>query len=127
MSSLIFIVHVRCFRLANMRSSHLVECHLRAILISKKVTEEGESIPYHQTELNIGTDLEGKEDAILMLWPMTIVHRIDEESPFYTMSARDFLNKRYELILVLEVGIDVIGASALELSSLGSAQIVICF
>ncbi len=37
-----------CVRMANMRSSHLVECHVRAILISRKVTEEGEIIPYHQ-------------------------------------------------------------------------------
>ena len=92
-----------CFRVANMRTSHLVEAHVRAILISKKVTEEGENIPYHQTELKVGTDLEGEEDRLLFFWPMTLVHKIDEESPFYTMSARDFLKKRYELILVMEV------------------------
>ena len=100
-----------CVRLANMRASHLVECHTRAILVSKKVTEEGEHIPYHQTELTVGTDFEGQEATVFFIWPMTIVHRIDEDSPFYTMSARDFLKKRYELIVVLEGIVEPTGMS----------------
>eukprot|EP00095_Tigriopus_kingsejongensis_P008999 snap_masked-scaffold963_size76285-processed-gene-0.10 protein:Tk08999 transcript:snap_masked-scaffold963_size76285-processed-gene-0.10-mRNA-1 annotation:"atp-sensitive inward rectifier potassium channel 12" len=106
-----------CFRLANMRSSHLVECHTRAILVSKKVTEEGEVIPYHQTELQVGTDLEGDEETIFFIWPTTITHRIDENSPFYHMSARDFLKKRYEIIVVLEGIVEPTGMSIQARSS----------
>jgi hypothetical protein len=40
-----------------MRQSQLVESHVRAILVSKKVTDEGEIIPYHPTELKVGADL----------------------------------------------------------------------
>ena len=36
-----------------MRHSTLVEAHVRAILISKRVTEEGEVMPYFQTELDV--------------------------------------------------------------------------
>jgi len=36
-----------------MRHSTLVEAHIRAIMISKRVTEEGEVMPYHQTELKV--------------------------------------------------------------------------
>ena len=36
-----------------MRQSSLVEAHVRAILISKKVTKEGEVMPYAQTELTV--------------------------------------------------------------------------
>ena len=36
-----------------MRHSTLVEAHVRAILISKRVTEEGEIMPYFQTELSV--------------------------------------------------------------------------
>ena len=43
------------FRVANLRPSHVIEAHVRAILVSRKVTEEGEIIPYHQTELNVRT------------------------------------------------------------------------
>ncbi len=91
-----------CARFANMRSSHLVECHVRAILVSRKVTEEGEVIPYYQTELSVGADLEGEEEAVFFIWPTTVVHRIDEDSPFWNMSARDFVKKRYEVIITLE-------------------------
>ena len=38
-----------------MRLSSLVEAHVRAILISKKVTREGEVIPYAQTELTVSS------------------------------------------------------------------------
>ena len=40
-------------RVGNMRQSSLVEAHVRAILISKKVTKEGEVMPYAQTELTV--------------------------------------------------------------------------
>ncbi len=36
-----------------MRYSQLVEAHVRAILITKKVTDAGEVIPYYQTELKV--------------------------------------------------------------------------
>ena len=33
--------------------SHVIEAHVRATVVSHKVTEEGEIIPYHQTELKV--------------------------------------------------------------------------
>jgi potassium inwardly-rectifying channel subfamily J len=106
-----------CFRLANMRQSQLVETHVRAILVSKKVTVEGEIIPFYQTELQIGTDMEGEEDTLFFIWPATIMHRIDETSPFYNMSATDFLKKRYEIIVVLEGIVEPTGMSIQARSS----------
>ena len=103
--------HCLCFRVANMRQSHLVETHVRAILVTKKVTEEGEVIPFYQTELDVGTDMEGQEDTLFFIWPSIVTHRIDESSPFYNMSARDFLKKRYEIIVVLEGIVEPTGMS----------------
>ena len=90
------------FRVGNMRYTSLVEAHVRAIYIGKRVTEEGEVIPYDQREMKVGVDAKGEEDTILFLWPTSIVHVIDEDSPFYNMTASDFLRKRYEIIVVLE-------------------------
>ena len=59
----------------------------------------------------MGTDSEGEEDEIFFIWPTTLVHKIDEESPFYGMSARDFLKKRYEIVVLLEGVIDHTGNS----------------
>ena len=39
------------------------------------------------------------------------VHKIDSESPFYSMSARDFLKKRYEIVVLLEGVIEQTGNS----------------
>ena len=103
--------HCLCFRVANLRQSHLVETHVRAILVTKKVTEEGEVIPFYQTELDVGTDMEGQEDTLFFIWPSVVTHRIDESSPFYNMSARDFLKKRYEIIVVLEGIVEPTGMS----------------
>ena len=41
------------FRVGNVRSSHLLEAHVRAQLIQKVVTEEGENIFFHQQELKV--------------------------------------------------------------------------
>ena len=42
---------------------------------------------------------------------MLQVHKIDSESPFYSMSARDFLKKRYEIVVLLEGVIEQTGNS----------------
>jgi len=105
------------FRVGNMRHSTLVEAHVRAILISKRVTEEGEVMPYYQTEIKVGTDLDGEEDQLFFIWPTTLVHKIDSESPFFNMNARDFLKKRYEIVVILEGVIEQTGNSIQARSS----------
>lgn len=41
------------FRIADMRKSHLLEAHVRAQLVQKRTTKEGEIISYHQEELKV--------------------------------------------------------------------------
>ena len=94
-----------------MRASSLVEAHVRAILISKKVTLEGEVLPYAQTELTIGTDNDGEEDELFFIWPTTLIHKINSDSPFYDMTAKDFLKKRYEIVVILEGVVEQTGNS----------------
>lgn len=43
------------FRVGDMRKSHIIEAHVRAQLIRHKVTKEGESLPFFQTELKVIT------------------------------------------------------------------------
>ena len=42
----------------------------------------------------VGTDPDGEEDCLFFIWPTTIVHKIDEESPFYSMNARFVLKSK---------------------------------
>merc|ERR1712032_857825 len=60
---------------------------------------------------------EGEIDGIFFIWPTTLVHKIDSESPFYSMSARDFLKKRYEIVVLLEGVIEQTGNSIQARSS----------
>ena len=115
------------FRVGDMRKSHIIEAHVRAQMIKRKVTfsnphhsqlhfnqffkyynfllkfkvtREGELLPFFQTELKVGGD--GEEDKILFIWPTTIVHKIDHESPLYRLSASDMLRERFEIVVILE-------------------------
>ena len=47
---------VMMFRIGNMRSSHLLQAQVRAQMVHKVVTEEGENIYYYQQELPVSSD-----------------------------------------------------------------------
>lgn len=64
------------------------------------MTKEGELLPFFQTELKVGGD--GDEDKIFFIWPTTIVHKIDKDSPLYRISASDMLRERFEIVVILE-------------------------
>jgi potassium inwardly-rectifying channel subfamily J len=51
-------------RVGDMRKSHIIEAHVRAQLIKHKVTKEGESLPFFQTELKVWVSI---IDTILSL------------------------------------------------------------
>lgn len=38
----------------------------------------------------------------LLIWPLTVVHKINSGSPLYEMSAADLLYERFEIVAVLE-------------------------
>ena len=88
------------FRVGDMRKSHIVEAHVRAIMIRKRVTEEGEVMPLYQQQLLVGGE-EG-EDRLFLVWPVIIEHKIDKNSPFWDVSPEDLLREQFELIIILE-------------------------
>lgn len=90
------------FRVGDMRKSHIIGATIRAQLIRTRTTKEGEVLHQHQTELNIGTD--GGDNNLFFIWPMTVVHRINSESPLYNISASDIIDResRFEVVVILE-------------------------
>ncbi|PSN50748.1 Inward rectifier potassium channel 2 [Blattella germanica] len=103
------------FRVGDMRKSHIVEAHVRAQLIRRKVTQEGEVLPYYQHELTVGGD--GEEDKIFFIWPTTIVHKIDPSSPLYVLSASEMIRERFEIVVILEGVIESTGMTTQARSS----------
>ncbi|XP_065214203.1 G protein-activated inward rectifier potassium channel 3-like isoform X2 [Planococcus citri] len=103
------------FRVGDMRKSHIIEAHVRAQLIKKKVTKEGEILPFFQHEMKVGGD--GAEDRIFFIWPTTIVHKITPSSPLYKLSAADMLQDRFEIVVILEGVIESTGMTTQARSS----------
>lgn len=110
------------WRVGNLRKSHIVEAHVRAQLIRPRVTEEGEFIPLEQTDLNVGYD-EGT-DRLFLVSPLVIVHEIDEDSPFWTMSCTDLENEDFEIVVILEGMVEATAMTTQARSSYLSREIL---
>ena len=39
---------------------------------------------------------------MFFVWPLDLVHVIDEDSPFYDISAADLARERFELFVIME-------------------------
>ena len=89
-------------RLADLRPTHLIECHVSGHFSTMETTEEGEEIPYHLASMSFGSNIDGTTDYIQPFWPIIVSHKIDEASPLYQMAPRDFQSKQFEIIITLE-------------------------
>jgi len=96
-------------RLADLRMKHLIECHVNGHFLMKVVTEEGEEIPNHMSNVDFGSSLEGyltegpvPSDYIQPFWPTIVAHKIDWRSPLYTMAPKDLQTWQFEVIVTLE-------------------------
>ncbi|XP_011641037.1 G protein-activated inward rectifier potassium channel 3 isoform X1 [Pogonomyrmex barbatus] len=103
------------FRVGDMRKSHIIGASVRAQIIRSRTTKEGEILSQHQQELVVGTD--GENGDLFFIWPTTIIHRINESSPFFDMSAEDMLTERFEVVLILEGTIESTGQTTQARSS----------
>ncbi|KAL7044751.1 hypothetical protein ACKWTF_002042 [Chironomus riparius] len=81
------------FRVADFNQSHSIDTKIRAYLFEEQISPEGERIGKGQKRI----DLENN-GRVFLIWPQTICHFIDEQSPFYDMSAKDLLERRFELV-----------------------------
>ncbi|KAG6454497.1 inward rectifier potassium channel 2 isoform X3 [Manduca sexta] len=86
------------------------------------ITREGEVLPFYQQELKVGAD--GEEDRLMFIWPMTIVHKINEKSPLYNLSASDMLRERFEIVVMLEGVIESTGMTTQARSSFLPSEIL---
>ena len=70
------------FRIGDMRhNSFIVNATLSVKIIRRRISDEGEM--YHEaTPIKIKPD-SAEEPCVFLIWPITVIHTIDEESPFY--------------------------------------------
>ncbi|KAG7475684.1 inward rectifier potassium channel 2-like [Solea senegalensis] len=89
------------WRVGNLRKSHLVEAHVRAQLLKPRVTPEGEFLPLDNEDINVGFDT--GTDRIFLVSPVTVVHEINDESPFFEMDQKTLeSDSELEIVVILE-------------------------
>lgn len=97
------------FRVGDLRKGHIINAKVKAKIIRKKVSVEHEDIPFHQDDVKFGCD--DDDGRLMFIWPTTIVHKIDVNSPIYDMSAKDMLKTRFEIVVVLEGVMEATGTT----------------
>ncbi len=102
----------RClaFRVADLSDNHLIETHISLYLIKHHVTKEGEIQPLKLFDLNVGLDVGA--DRILLMWPYTVKHLIDDSSPLFGMSKVELESSELEFVATLGGIIETTGMSA---------------
>ncbi|KAJ0066025.1 hypothetical protein NL108_001252 [Boleophthalmus pectinirostris] len=111
------------WRVGNLRKSHLVEAHVRAQFLKSRVTTEGEFLPLDNVDINVGFDT--GTDRIFLVSPVTIVHEINDESPFYEMD-QNALEKdsQLEVVVILEGMVEATAMTTQCRSSYLSSEIL---
>ncbi|XP_037964732.2 G protein-activated inward rectifier potassium channel 3 isoform X2 [Plutella xylostella] len=110
------------FRVGDLRKSHIIGASVRAQLIRSRTTKEGEQLAHYQTELELHAD--GCDSNLFFIWPITMVHRINAESPFYGVSAADILQERFEIVVILEGTIESTGQTTQARSSYTTSELM---
>lgn len=91
-------------RVGDIRKSRILEAHAHAILVRCRDTG------LEQQELNLGeTPNIDDSNRVLLSWPIELIHKIDEHSPFYNITKQSLLSEHFELIVYLEGVVECTG------------------
>jgi len=88
-------------RVGDLRDDNFIlGTQISAKLLRRRISHEGEVYQeMHNLLVNPETT---SEPCIFFVWPLDIVHVIDETSPLYDMTEADFATDSFEIILVME-------------------------
>ena len=64
-----------------------VQVSTEALLVEPVTTMEGEQIPLHPVPIDFG--ISGDSTEVPFLWPVTLLHHISEDSPFWEVTRLD--------------------------------------
>ncbi|KAI6240661.1 Inward rectifier potassium channel 2 [Aphelenchoides fujianensis] len=88
---------------------YLAESHVRLYMARSRINARGEKELVGFRDCNVGYDFGW--DRVLLLWPITIRHIIDEESPLFHMTPDDMRGDDFELIMTVEGIVEATGAT----------------
>lgn len=88
------------FRVADIRKSHIIGAHARGYLIRKSPFITGKTIPIEYFQVDFKS--EDGSNSLFLAWPTSVVHVIDENSPFWKLSRDNLRRENFELLILLE-------------------------
>ncbi|XP_030028798.2 G protein-activated inward rectifier potassium channel 2-like [Manduca sexta] len=106
------------FRIGNTRKSRIIDVSVNAYLI--RCVRSGDVLT-EQIKLHLSVD---STENISFMFPISVVHRINESSPFYTLSAHDICNSKLEVLVVIEGVIESTGQPVQAKSSYIAQEIL---
>uniref|UniRef100_A0A336MVW0 CSON008155 protein n=1 Tax=Culicoides sonorensis TaxID=179676 RepID=A0A336MVW0_CULSO len=80
------------FRIVDHRQHHGIKTKVKAFIFREKTTMEGEHLGQCQSRLKLVSN--GK---LFLVWPETVCHYIDVNSPLYHFSAKSLLESNFEI------------------------------
>ncbi|CAG9568453.1 unnamed protein product [Danaus chrysippus] len=83
------------FRVWDLNYDHIISTEFSAHFINTHRTKEGEVIRYHARSLRL-------HQRQFLLWPVTLVHEIDEQSPLYRMTPKNINEYSFEITISLK-------------------------
>ena len=89
------------FRIGDLRDDNFIlGTQISAKLVRRRITQEGELYEEMQP-LKVDPD-SSSEPCIFFVWPLEVVHIIDEDSPFFDLSAAELAKEKFEITVVME-------------------------
>jgi potassium inwardly-rectifying channel subfamily J len=73
---------------------------ITAKILRRRTTQEGEI--YQDMQMFKVEPNTTHEPCIFFVWPLEVVHVIDQNSPFYQVSATDLVHEKFELLAIME-------------------------
>ncbi|CAJ0962320.1 unnamed protein product, partial [Mesorhabditis belari] len=86
---------------------NLTETHIKLYMATWKTNKNGCRVLIGLRDMDVGYD--HGWDRVLLLWPITIRHIVDEKSPLYGLDEKSLQTNDFELILTLDSGVEATG------------------
>lgn len=88
-------------------------------MVRQKLTDEGEFVPLDMADMKVTLDFMQNEYTLRLfpLFPLTIIHEIDDTSPLFKMSKLQLQTTEFEIIAILEGTVPTTGSTTQALTS----------
>ncbi|KAI5631571.1 inward rectifier potassium channel domain-containing protein [Phthorimaea operculella] len=106
------------FRVWDLLNLHIITSDITAYILKPIRTLEGEFVQNYIHQLKL------TQANAFLLWPITVVHVINEESPLYEFSAQDLMDYRFEIVVCLTGSSKSMGTVAQSRTSYLSKEII---